>query len=36
MAVAMSNLHFGDTFIHEIFASYMKRVRKVVDFLIGK
>jgi len=32
----MSDLHFGDAFVHQIFSSNMKRVRKMIDFLIGE
>ena len=36
MTDSVSDLHSGYIFIHEVFASQMKRVRKMVDFLIGK
>ena len=36
MAKTMSDLHFRNALIHEIFTGDMKRVRKVIDFLIWK
>jgi hypothetical protein len=36
MGHSMSNLHFGDAFIHQILASEVKRIGEMVDLLIGE